>query len=103
MEKSLLSKIFEEERHKPPQMTYTNRVQVEYIGKYRIDALKALRRVTGLSLKSAKEAIEWPGGFEVSGFVYAAIVETYLSDAMSLGGHGSDWREIKERPAPISL
>jgi hypothetical protein len=102
MEKTL-GEIFEEARRTPPQMTYTSRVRVEYIGKYRISALRAVRHCTGLSLKSAKEAIEWPGGFEVSGFVYAAIVEAYLSDAMSLGGHGSDWREIKERPAPIVL
>lgn len=102
MEKTL-SEIIEEERRKPPQMTYTNRVRVEYVGKFRISALRAVRHVTGLSLKSAKQAIEWSGGIEVSGFVYAAIVEAYLSDAMSLGGHGSDWREIKERPAPICL
>jgi hypothetical protein len=103
MEKTL-GEIFEEARRTPPQMTYTSRVRVEYIGKYRISALRAVRSCTGLSLKSAKEAIEWPGGFEVSGIVYAAIVEAYLSHpTTSLGGHGSDWREIKERPAPIVL
>lgn len=98
-----LSEIFENECRKLPQMTYVSRVRIEYVGDYRISAIRAIRKVTGLSLKSAKDVIEWSGGFEISAFAYAAIVEEYLTDAMHMGAHGKDWREINERPEPIKL
>lgn len=105
MKNESLGEIFNRVNSTPPAMTYEDygRIRIEFIGSKKIAAIRALRIVTGLDVRSAKNAIEWPGGFVVSPFIYAAIVEKYLADSMCEGGHGSDWREISERPEPITL
>jgi hypothetical protein len=98
-----LGDIFNEIVNVSPPLTYTSRVRIEFIGKAKVSAIRAVRSVTGLSLKSAKDVIEWPGGFAVSSFAYASIVEKYLEETSGINTHGSDWREISERPDAIEL
>ena len=97
----ILSEALAESQNYAPKMEYQHCIRVIYTGNSKIAAVKALRSVTGLTLKSAKDAIEWAGGIEMPRSVFMAIrrehaqmtdIETYQA-----------WEEIVERPEPIKL
>lgn len=92
---------------KVPRMTYlsgnvSTQVRIEFIGRNKIQAIRAVRDIFGLSLRAAKDLIEWPGGFVVSPRLFQIIKNEYMNNPPP-GAEVLDWREIKTRPEPIYM
>jgi hypothetical protein len=94
-----LASIFAEAVNTPPKMEYQHKHRIRYIGSNKISAIKSLSRVTGLTLKSAKEAVEWSGGFMIPQPVLILVQRDYESET----GFIHHWVEITPMPEPIEL
>ena len=87
-----------------PEMTYTPNagIRIEYVGRNKISAIKAVRNVYGLTLKAAKDVIEWPGGWVTTDAVMKLLQKEYSSS--NYHEHvPENWQVVKIRPEPINL
>lgn len=95
-----------------PQM-YTSRDSYKtyrYCGTHKINAIKAVRHVTGIGLKEAKQLVEHPGGFRINQEVMNHIIRKYspVRDGDNLGDilanvlDARDWEVLVYTP-PIDL
>lgn len=100
MDNHTLADIFEAEVNKPPVMEYLAKIRIEYIGTDKIGAIRALRQHTGLTLKSAKDAITWPGGIVMVEALFENVLHHYTS---STGRSRDDWRKMLPPPDPVEL
>jgi hypothetical protein len=95
-----LGEILQAALRQPPRMEYQDRKRYHYVGTAKISAIKALRRLTGLTLKSAKNAVEWEGGIMLTNSQIMVLQRLYVEEVTA---SQSDWQEIIERPAAITL
>lgn len=95
-----LGDILQADLRQPPSMEYQDRKRYHYVGTAKVSAVKALRRLTGLTLKSAKDAVEWEGGIMLTNSQIIVLQRLYAEE---LNTSRSDWQEIIERPAAITL
>ena len=96
-----LADTWNAETRRPPVMEYQSKVRVQYVGGYTISAIKALRNVTGLSLKSAKCTIEWEGGFLICISVLNTLRNLYEQELKNMGQ--ADYDHWKIMCDPIEL
>ena len=55
-------------------------VQLRYTGQYKIAAIKSIRAVLSIDLKTAKDAIESKSGFIITGVVARSILWEYMHE-----------------------
>ena len=86
-----------------PKPSYSRQIRVRYRGERKIAAIKALRAVFGLDLKSAKDIVEWWGGFLTTPEMLAQVIREYTDNAFHSGGSITDWETITPLPDPVQL
>lgn len=96
-----LSDIFQNVVSTPPQMEYSKKIRVRYAGTEVIPAIKTLRYMFGLTLKSAKQTIEWEGGFMLPEAVMGLLFRLYTETARNADPR-KDWVVVRDLP-PIEL
>jgi hypothetical protein len=68
-------------------MKYFTNVEHEirhYVGTDKISAIKAVRMVLGVTLKEAKDLVEWQGGFAAPNYLWNCIQHEYNTFRKSL-------------------
>ena len=88
----------------PPTISYQdNDYLMIYVGRRKIDAIKAVRNTFGLTLKSAKDIVEWPGGFVVKGSQYRVVRKIYLDGSFPQELSEKDWTVTRVGIPPVDL
>ena len=84
------------------ELTYdTKKIKIVYTGSRKISAITTIRDIYGLGLKSAKDVVEYEGGFLVTTTMLDIIRNLYESKAGITDFNNNDWRVIPETLPPI--
>ena len=82
----------------------TKTVKVVYKGVNKIFAVKTIREIYGLTLKSAKDIVEYEGGFLVTTTMLDIIRNLYeskIGNFTNTDFNNNDWHVIPETLPPI--
>ena len=87
-----------------PTMSYAGQyiVRIQYVGLNKIGAIKVIRDAYGLTLKAAKELVEWPGGWLTTKEVLSLLKTLYMSYGNSEYCE-ENWLIMIERPEPVNM